>query len=308
MNVFISWSGPTSLDVANALRDWLPKVIQSIKPFVSNKDLPGGLPWSDQLFKELGEADCGIACITPANVTKPWLLYEAGALAGKFDRAVFPLLINVEASEFSDRGGPLTRFQTRVCNKDGLRMLVHDLNGRQAREHQLEDELLDATFDRWWDEIAGRLQGTDRLKQDETSTEYTWLLNVRDFARIPDASAAQTFWMITPDIERSTRANSAMYDWDKNQYVFISKNTPQNVDAETTLRNDHPNVRVNCKTPPAEFDVLAATDYIIVMRDRQPTKAYLELPVEDHGLWIKVDASAVSNFVNRFKPLARDAT
>ena len=42
MKVFLGWSGETSHNVALALSDWLPKVIQAIRPFVSSEDIAKG--------------------------------------------------------------------------------------------------------------------------------------------------------------------------------------------------------------------------------------------------------------------------
>jgi hypothetical protein len=36
MKVFLSWPGRKSKSVAEALRDWLPSVIQEIDPFMSD--------------------------------------------------------------------------------------------------------------------------------------------------------------------------------------------------------------------------------------------------------------------------------
>jgi len=307
VNVFISWSEPTSQQVAGALRDWLPLIIQSIKPFMSKKDINAGLPWSEEISSQLGTADCGIVCITPANVRKPWLLYEAGAIAGRFDRAIYPLLINVEPNEFTERGGPLTQFQSRTCDKDGLRSLLHAVNQRQSAESLLKEDLLDKQFDRWWDVMEASLKGTDRFQDGETSTEYDWLLSVRDFTMLPDwGGDSHSFWMITPDVSQSTR-NRAMFNWEKNHYVFITKDTQPNADADKRLRKlAGDKVRFNRKTNVEDYEKLVATNYIIIDPDTNP-RAYLELPVAEAGLWIKVDDRAVQNFVNRFSPLAAEA-
>jgi hypothetical protein len=37
MKVFIVWSGTRSFEIAKALNDWLPRVIQAVKPFFSHE-------------------------------------------------------------------------------------------------------------------------------------------------------------------------------------------------------------------------------------------------------------------------------
>ncbi len=64
MKVFISWSGEQSRIVAEALRDWLPDVIQAIEPFLSSHDIPKGARWGLELAHELEGTSVGIICLT----------------------------------------------------------------------------------------------------------------------------------------------------------------------------------------------------------------------------------------------------
>ena len=81
MKVFISWSGERSKIVAEALRDWLPAVIQSVKPWVSSKDIDKGSRSFAEIQAQLKDAQFGIACLTPENLTEMWIHFESGAVA-----------------------------------------------------------------------------------------------------------------------------------------------------------------------------------------------------------------------------------
>lgn len=81
MKVFISWSGEKSKAVAHALREFIPDVIQSVKPWMSDADIRAGECWSNAVAKELQESSFGIICLTADNLMAPWILFEAGALA-----------------------------------------------------------------------------------------------------------------------------------------------------------------------------------------------------------------------------------
>ena len=96
MKVFLSWSGATSKAVAFLLRDWLPRVIQSVEPWMSELDIPAGAQWGREVEGELREAKYAVICLTSDNLTEPWILFEAGALWKAFEGTrVCPYLFRV---------------------------------------------------------------------------------------------------------------------------------------------------------------------------------------------------------------------
>src|SRR5262245_43236095 len=81
MRVFISFSGDRSAKVASIIREWLPKVIQATRPWMSETDIEKGTRWVSEISGVLAEAAVGIICVTPENIHSPWLAFEAGALS-----------------------------------------------------------------------------------------------------------------------------------------------------------------------------------------------------------------------------------
>ena len=100
MKIFISWSGQRSKNVAEYLRTWIPKVIQSVKLWMSSEDILAGDRWNRDIAVELEKSKFGIICLTPENMNKPWILFEAGALAKTIDKTlVCPYLIDLDPTE-----------------------------------------------------------------------------------------------------------------------------------------------------------------------------------------------------------------
>jgi len=81
MKVFISWSGKDSSKFGEALRDWLPAVLQFVKPYFTPSDIEKGARWNSEIAKELESSKMGIICVTRENLHSDWVLFEAGALA-----------------------------------------------------------------------------------------------------------------------------------------------------------------------------------------------------------------------------------
>lgn len=155
MKVFISWSGEESRAVATVLRDELPCVINAIKPFVSSEDIDKGTLWFQKIATELENSDFGIICLTETNKDNKWVLFEAGALAGRFSRTrVAPLLANINESSITQ---PLSQFQlTSLGNKEDFFKLLKSINAA-AKEHSLEENVLRRSFENWWEPFSKKI-------------------------------------------------------------------------------------------------------------------------------------------------------
>ena len=99
MKVFITWSGERAKIIAEALRKWLPSVIQNVEPWMSETDIRPGARWQNELNQQLEQTDFGIAVLTPETLEAPWIHYETGALAKKVNTsAVCPYLVDISAT------------------------------------------------------------------------------------------------------------------------------------------------------------------------------------------------------------------
>ena len=154
MRVFLSWSGRSSRTVAEYLRDWLPSVLQAVKPWMSSEDIGKGARWSGEVSRELEQASVGILCVTRDNQHAPWLQFEAGALSKIVESSfVIPYLLDVSPADLS---GPLVQFQAAVANElDTLRM-VQTIN-RALGENALTTTRVEQFFGRWWPDLEGAL-------------------------------------------------------------------------------------------------------------------------------------------------------
>lgn len=155
MKIFISWSGKPSLNVATALRDWLPYIFSGIELFVSSEDIRKGKRWPLEVSKELDLCNFGIVCLTPDNLEAPWLLFEAGALSKSVKEAsVYTLLVG--GLRNGDIEGPLSHFQHTIFEKEDFFKLVKSINEAQGPSKQDESRLR-KIFDKFWDDLESNV-------------------------------------------------------------------------------------------------------------------------------------------------------
>ncbi|MBK7392130.1 MAG: TIR domain-containing protein [Chloracidobacterium sp.] len=154
MKVFLSWSGERSHAIATALRDWLPKVIQALEPWMSAVDIERGARWGTDIAKELEDSQFGIICLTPTNLNEPWIHFEAGALSKTVDQSyVCPFINNVEPSDLT---GPLVQFNAARTTREDTEKLINSLNSRLTTP--LASETVCEAFAVWWPKLEEVLE------------------------------------------------------------------------------------------------------------------------------------------------------
>lgn len=152
--VFRTWSGERSRQVALALHDWLKKVVQA-DPWMSARDIDGGDFWDDEIRQALDSACFGIVCVTVESAVKPWVNYEAGAIAHRLGKHVCPYLFGVEPNAL--QAMPLARLQALPADEEGTIKLVASLN-RALGERAVHEQIVEGAVKTYWSELKAKLE------------------------------------------------------------------------------------------------------------------------------------------------------
>jgi hypothetical protein len=129
---------------------------------MSSQDIEAGASWVQEILSQLEQCDIGIICLTKANLDKPWLYFEAGALAKKMNQArVCPLLIDLDSTDIEY---PLAAFQVKTFSKEGLWDILEMINN--ASTDRLAKEDLREAFEVRWSDFSKELDAI--LKQPDT--------------------------------------------------------------------------------------------------------------------------------------------
>lgn len=168
MKVFISWSGNTSKKVAEIIREWLPTVLQTVKPYFTPSDIEKGTRWSTEIARELDDSMAGIFCVTKENLNSQWLMFEAGAISKKVEHSlVCPILIGLDNSDIK---GPLTQFQTTLFEKSDFKKLISALNKANS-SNILDDAVLNTVFEKFWPELEEKIVAILKKESSVSSCE-----------------------------------------------------------------------------------------------------------------------------------------
>lgn len=163
MKIFISWSGTASRQIAEALSDWLQRVIQAVKPFYS-PDIDKGAKWSNEIDDALEGTRFGIICLTPDNLNSNWVYYEAGALSKTKDASIWTFLVDLKPSDVKQ---PLGRFQHTLAEKKDLLKMLKSINAKlvEVGGESLKESLLEEIFEESWTKLETRInQAKESIK------------------------------------------------------------------------------------------------------------------------------------------------
>jgi len=147
MHVFISWSGELSKSLAEAIREWLPTMLQDVEPYFTPADIEKGAKWDNEISKHLQQSNCIIA-LTRESLNSNWIMFEAGAISRSVEKArICTILFGIEAA---DLPGPLASFQWTKFTREDIYKFVKTIN--LNLEKPISSDALDKTFGKMWPE------------------------------------------------------------------------------------------------------------------------------------------------------------
>jgi len=155
LNIFLSWSDSRSRLVAEALRDWLPMVMQAANPWMSSRDMEKGSRWPQEIAEHLDQIRFGIICLTPENQRQPWINFEAGALSKSTHLRphVCTYLFGLNRAEVE---WPLAQFQSAIADRKDTLQLVETINLAFGTDG-IPSAALARQFERWWPDLEEAL-------------------------------------------------------------------------------------------------------------------------------------------------------
>jgi hypothetical protein len=117
--LFLSWSGPQSRRVAEALRDLLePKTPPGADIFFSPEIRPGENPLKEMMDRNLLVADAHIVVVTRDAAKSHWVTWEVASSWGR-QKTVIPIFVGVDPN---DAEGPLQHLVQGVKLDDPTRL------------------------------------------------------------------------------------------------------------------------------------------------------------------------------------------
>lgn len=162
MQIFLSWSKPKSKEIAIEMRRFLLGLFKNdITIWMSSESIKFGTYSLPTIANALRDSDKCISIITQSNYESPWILYEAGAIAGHKDALdiseksiVVPILFDdIDADKL--KTSPLCQFQFVVFSKINIQKLVRQIN--EETNSYLDIDVLNDQFELNWTSLNDRV-------------------------------------------------------------------------------------------------------------------------------------------------------
>lgn len=154
MRVFISWSGEMGAALGSVLSEWLPKALQSIRPYFSPSDTEKGSRWASEILRELEDCKYCIVITTRESLNSKWVYYEAGAISSKAQSRLHPLLFGLDQVDVVP---PLSLSNCTVFDREDFKKLMSSLNSGLGEQSLLPDQF-DEVFSVWWPRLEKQVQ------------------------------------------------------------------------------------------------------------------------------------------------------
>jgi hypothetical protein len=300
MKIFLSWSGPRSRSLAEALRDRIPQVIQAVEPWMS-PDIEKGRRWNSEISNQLEESRVGIICLTKENLESPWLCFEAGALSKTNDANTCTLLLDIRPADVDP---PLGTFQHTLAEKEDVRKLMHTINTAMGKEEKpLTVELLNKVFDRLWPDLEAELETIAKASAPTASapprSDSEILAEILDIVRSQQRTEERPKIRGVIEIPKRVRELQGMYaDIKELQEMYIDIRELQDILATST----EPEVRAE-----AEKKLEAASNYTAALEARINGESGYSItgPRLKSSGYITVPLANHENFLTPIEPMSR---
>lgn len=239
MEIFLSWSGQRSKELAETLEQWLPQVIQSINPWVSSHHIDKGERWMTALASQLDRHFHGILCLTPENLDSKWIHYEAGALTKTGPSRAFTLLLGLTPAQVES---PLAQFNHTGATKEEIWLLMKSINA--SCEHPIREEILVKAFEQNWpelDEVIQRLLKKEAPKAEAKAAKpprdmQSMLEEILDAVR-PRANESSSAFDAMSSIAKFFSEDRSPYSEQKRRAYFIAREVAAKFGVALSHRN-----------------------------------------------------------------------
>jgi hypothetical protein len=137
VNLFLSWSGDSSRQIAEILKEWLFTVSSELDIFFTPDGIEAGRRWSSELAQKLQDCEIGIFVYTRQNLDSLWMAFEAGALSKSIETGrVIPLIFGEPELKLKQ---PLAQFQAKRFSQKGILETLEAVNNCLSNKKTKEE-------------------------------------------------------------------------------------------------------------------------------------------------------------------------